>query len=144
MIFRQTADAQGDFKKTSDDLANSQKILNKQIVDLSAQLGQELLPIKLKIVSAARELVERFSNLSEKEKNLIKVTAGLSAGLLLYVATGPLMTPIREEKPIRGLTSLLAGVTIGLLLAASPLHSDSHDHGHNEERPDFGNHDHSH
>ena len=68
----------------------------------------------------------------------------LSAGLLLYVATGPLMAPIREEKPIRGLTSLLAGVTVGLLLAASPLHSDEHDHGRIVEPPDFSSHEHGH
>lgn len=59
----------------------------------------------------------------------------LSAGLLLYVATGPLMAPITHERPIRGLTALMAGVVTGLLLAASPLHS--HDHGEDEGRPDF-------
>ena len=61
----------------------------------------------------------------------------LSAGLLLYVATGPLMAPISQEKPIRGLTALLAGVTVGLILAISPLHSDNHSHGHEDDRPDF-------
>lgn len=62
----------------------------------------------------------------------------LSAGLLLYVATGPLMAPLKEERPRRAITALLVGVTIGLLLSAAPLHEGhNHAHDHIEPRPDF-------
>lgn len=69
---------------------------------------------------------------------LVNALFALSAGLLLYVATGPLMTPLREERPVRALSALLAGVTVGLLLSAAPLHA-GHDHAHDHglERPDF-------
>ena len=63
----------------------------------------------------------------------------LSAGLLLYVATGPLMTPLQKERPKRALTALLSGVAIGLLLSAAPFH-EGHDHAHDHahsSRPDF-------
>ena len=77
--------------------------------------------------------------------SLVNALFALSAGLLLYVATGPLMAPISEERPIRGLSALLCGVAIGLILAASPLHSHDHEHGHAEDRPDFRTaHDHDH
>lgn len=66
---------------------------------------------------------------------VIQALFAISAGLLLYVATGPLMAPINVERPMRGLTALLTGVTIGLLLAYSPLHTDHH--GHGDGRPDF-------
>ena len=73
--------------------------------------------------------------------SVINALFALSAGLLLYVATGPLMAPIREERPLRGLTALLSGVTVGLLLAASPLHAD---HDHAFDPPNFSSHSHDH
>lgn len=50
LIFRQTADAQGDFARTSDGLANSSRVLNAQFQDLKATLGQALLPAVTKIL----------------------------------------------------------------------------------------------
>lgn len=40
LIFKQTATAQGDFARTSDGLANSQRILNAELDDAKAKLGQ--------------------------------------------------------------------------------------------------------
>ncbi len=64
----------------------------------------------------------------------------LSAGLLLYVATGPLMAPLQSEPPGRSLTALGAGVAVAALLAASPLHKDAHTHGdsHQHKGPGGG------
>ena len=47
--------------------------------------------------------------------------SALSAGLLLYVATGPLMMPMREERPGHSLAALTAGVGLAVLLALMPL-----------------------
>ncbi|MFN3213363.1 MAG: ZIP family metal transporter [Henriciella sp.] len=52
----------------------------------------------------------------------------LSAGLLLFVATGPLMAPLREMKPSRGLAALSVGVAIAVALFMLPL--PGHDHAH--------------
>jgi len=69
----------------------------------------------------------------------------LSAGLLLYVATGPLLKPMQDETPTRGLIAMLSGVTIALLVAASPLHNHDHSHDQDSDRPDFrASHDHDH
>ncbi len=43
-LMSQTADAQGDFERTSDSFANQQRILKLQIDNLSASLGEQLLP----------------------------------------------------------------------------------------------------
>jgi len=51
----------------------------------------------------------------------------LSAGLLLYVSTGPLMEPLEEERPGRALLALGAGVFLAVLMALMPLHPP-HDH----------------
>ncbi len=62
-----------------------------------------------------------------------------SAGLLLYVATGPLMAPLKDEPPHRSLLALSAGVGIALLISLLPVHDhgahDLHDdeHGHHGE-----------
>jgi ZIP family zinc transporter len=52
----------------------------------------------------------------------------LSAGLLLFVATGPLMAPMRETKPTLGLAALSAGVVIAVALMLAPIHGHDHDH----------------
>ena len=52
----------------------------------------------------------------------------LSAGLLLYVATGPLMKPLKDTPPGRGLAALAAGVAIAVGLAAVPLPGHDHEH----------------
>lgn len=51
LIMKQTTDAQGDFARNSDELANSTKILNAQLEDLNANIGDSLLPATRRIVS---------------------------------------------------------------------------------------------
>ena len=60
-----------------------------------------------------------------------------SAGLLLYVATGPLMAPLKEEPPVRSLVALSLGVLTALIISMLPVH-DHHDHGSGHD------HDHDH
>jgi hypothetical protein len=55
VIFQQTADAQGDFARTSDGLANQQRILKAQFDNISATLGQLLLPYFLRFVTFINE-----------------------------------------------------------------------------------------
>jgi zinc and cadmium transporter len=61
----------------------------------------------------------------------------LSAGLLLFVATGPLMSPLRDVQPARGFLALMSGVAIAIVLLVLPLpgHDHSHiGHGHAHDR----------
>jgi len=54
-IFAQTSDAQGDFARTSDGLANQQRILAASVEDLKISLGESLLPTALKVATFFRE-----------------------------------------------------------------------------------------
>ena len=65
----------------------------------------------------------------------------LSAGLLLFVATGPLMAPLKEMKPARGLTALSVGVALAVTLMLLPL--PGHDHSHVVDGHDHHDHDHA-
>jgi len=49
LIYQQTSAAQGDFQRTSDGLANSQRILNAQLTNIRTEIGEALLPIVLKL-----------------------------------------------------------------------------------------------
>lgn len=63
------------------------------------------------------------------------IMLSVSAGLILFVASGPLMAPLRDTPPARGLTAVSAGILIGLLVLTMPLpgghgHHNHHDHNH--------------
>jgi len=61
-IFQQTTDAQGDFARTSDGLANLTRVLNAELENSKAILGQELLPMLTefvkKVTPALREMMK--------------------------------------------------------------------------------------
>ena len=51
VIYKQTADAQGDFARTSDGLANKQRILKAQLDNLVTTIGGKLLPIFMELMN---------------------------------------------------------------------------------------------
>jgi len=66
LIFEQTSDAQGDFARTSDGLANQQRILAARIENVKARLGTALLPIALKVAGAFSTFIEKVAPLVER------------------------------------------------------------------------------
>ena len=64
-------------------------------------------------------------------EQMIGALFAFSAGLLLFVATGPLMAPLKDVQPARGFAALTAGVAIAVTLLVLPLPGHDHDHiGH--------------
>jgi len=55
IILEQTADAQGDFARTSDGLANSQKQLAAQMEDVQATVGEALIPVVIELATVMEE-----------------------------------------------------------------------------------------
>lgn len=68
----------------------------------------------------------------------------LSAGLLLFVATGPLMAPLKDMQPSRGLAALSIGVVIAIALVTLPLPGHDHQHLGGDHDHDVHDHDHDH
>lgn len=62
LIMKQTADAQGDFARTSDGAANQQRILAATVEQLQTDLGKVFLPILQAVTGALRGFAEWASN----------------------------------------------------------------------------------
>jgi hypothetical protein len=63
VVLAQTTDAQGDFARTADGMANSQRILNARLEEAKITLGEALLPIALNVVNFFND---RFLPIIEK------------------------------------------------------------------------------
>jgi hypothetical protein len=75
VIFEQTGDAQGDFARTSDGLANSQRTLTAQMENLQVSIGQALLPV----VEAILPLVQSFAAWAADNPEMFLAIAGAIA-----------------------------------------------------------------
>jgi len=89
VIFEQTADAQGDFSRTSTGLAAQQKILGATLENIQTNLGQAFLPIFLQAVQFFNnEVSPAFERVAEVigEKGLVK---GMQQALFEMGSFGP-------------------------------------------------------
>jgi hypothetical protein len=100
--------AVGDFAKTSDGLANSTRIMQAELANVSAELGQALLPIALQVATALGDLLSWFSALSPETKQWIVYIAGAAA------AIGPLLA-------VLGTMASAISTIIGVATAAGPV-----------------------
>ena len=110
LILEQTTNAQGDFARTSDGLANSTRIVKAQIQDAAAEMGENLLPIALDLTTTFSGLVQKFSDMDPAGQKAILAVAGIAA------ATGPLLIGLGNVIKI---LPLLNGAL--LALAANPV-----------------------
>lgn len=93
LIYKQTTNAQDDFSRTSDGLANQTKILKAQLANLSAEFGQVLLPIAVKVTNGLNGLMGKFTGISAPVKTFIVILLGLAA------AAGPVLIAISMMMP---------------------------------------------
>ena len=123
LLFEQTNSMAGDFVNTSDDLANSKRILTAELKNEAAALGQELLPLALQVVTVIRDLVDRFSNLDPEVKKNIIVIGGIVAAigpLLMFLGTmiSAVGTLIGSWGTISTVFTAVAGVLTGPIALA--------------------------
>lgn len=84
-VLANTANAQGDFARTSDSVANQTRMAKEQLKEAAATLGQNLLPIVSKGLGVINDLLKSFNEMDEGTQNLILTLGGIAA------ATGPLL-----------------------------------------------------
>ncbi len=115
-IFAQTTDAQGDFERTSDSMANQVRILKAEAMNLAASFGESVLPAAKDLLGIGLSLVGMFNDLPGPVKTVIGQTLvfgtaiGGAASGALYLAG-----------KITGLVSSFRGLASGSLAAKSAL-----------------------
>lgn len=114
IIMKDTKDAQGDFARTSDGLANQQRILKAEITDLEAKLGTALMPTVLKITKSMTEWLGKTENQKKIQHDLNVVIQNASVALAALKEIVQAMTPV-----VKGVNSALGGTkhTFELLFA---------------------------
>lgn len=124
LILKQTTDAQGDFERTSDGLANSTRILEAEQANLNTQIGEIFLPIMKELVNIGKQVIGFFTSLPKPVQNTLIVVGVLAATLgplILLVAS--LITAFKTIGSVLGGFGSIAKVAAGAmkLLSASFL-----------------------
>ena len=79
LLQRKTAAAHGDLERTSGSATNQMKAFGAAMFDLRVEVGEELLPIFTPLVTAARGMVQAFSDLPSPIKQATVAAAGFLA-----------------------------------------------------------------
>lgn len=108
-IMTATADAQGDFSKTSDSFANQQRILKLEIQELAAEIGQDLMPAAMEVVAFARDGIEWI----RENKDALEALAGAVGLAATGYATwrGLLKMEDLYDQALSGIKSMAAALS---------------------------------
>jgi hypothetical protein len=118
VIFEQTADAQGDFSRTSTGLAAQQKILGATLENIQTNLGQAFLPIFLKAVKFFNDEVSpAFERVAEVigEKGIV---AGIQQALF---ELGPFGTKVVSVMETVAVAALITANAVGYIAQAANM-----------------------
>ena len=87
-VMAKTANAHGDFARTSDGAANQMRIFQESMKELGANIGSLILPAFTKLVKFGNNLVKSISRLSPEAKRLGLAFAGLAAAMPIILTVG--------------------------------------------------------
>lgn len=79
IALEQSKNAIGDFARTSEDLANQERITAAAQKDLAVSFGKLLIPLSLKYTRAKRALINTIKDFSPEAKKALLVIAGIAA-----------------------------------------------------------------
>lgn len=92
-IMSKTANAQGDFARTSGGAANQMRIFQESMKELGANIGNIMLPLFTDFVKKANSIVSVFMGMSQESKIFALQIAGVAAAIpILAMAIGGLST----------------------------------------------------
>ena len=116
-----TADAQGDFARTADSYANQQRILSLQIENLSAQIGEKLLPIVNELTTATNEMLSGAIGAEDFGQ---RIGQTLSSGIETIAAQLPEFVGAGGEivaSLIDGMTNAIPAITASIVAVAGDI-----------------------
>ena len=105
-IYAQTGDAQGDFARTSEGLANQQRTLSASLEDVQAAIGEGLLPV----VEAVLPFVQKFADWARENPETFKTVAAAIAALAASIVAINIALAVNPIVLIAGAIVALAAV----------------------------------
>jgi len=127
LILKQTTTAQGDFARTSDGLANQQRIHAAEFENAKASLGQSLLPVMTEVTGVASDLLAGFAQLPKGVQTSTLALAALGAGLLILLpriaATTAAIETMGGAAAVTARTLKATGIGAILLVGAAATQS---------------------
>lgn len=108
-----TKNAQGDFARTAEGTANQMRMAQERFKEVSATIGQQLLPITNKFLGVLSQILERFRTLSPESQKIILIFLAIAA------AVGPLLLILGQIITLG--VALSSALSIGLLPAIGVL-----------------------
>lgn len=128
LMMKGMGDATGDFERTSEGAANKQRIAKAEMANMTAEIGQKLLPVQVKLTEAklafAKVLTEKVVPQIEKivkwfqqHKGVALALAGVVGGILVaaFVAWG--VSVISATWPIIAIGAAIAALVAGVIYA---------------------------
>lgn len=108
-VLEKTSLAQGDFAKTSDSVANQQRILKAKLEDTATAFGTKLLPLATKALDFANNIIDKINSLNDKQQDMIiKIAAVVAIAGPVIMVIGKITTGV--GKFIIFLPKLVAGI----------------------------------
>lgn len=117
IILKDTVPAQGDFQRTSEGLANQQRILKAQVEDLSASLGRVLIPTVTAMISGLNDAIGAAEDLGNALALLAR-TPGIEIPVeIVSNVAGSRGGDILRHIVLGQVSPLALGITIGKEIA---------------------------
>jgi hypothetical protein len=121
IILKDTADTQGDFARTADGAANQTRILKAEQENLSAQLGQSILPAWIAIQKVMLSVTKATSQHTGVVKVAVGVIAGLSAAILVANAGFKAWTIVTKIARVATLAFSAANRALMVSMLSNPI-----------------------
>lgn len=119
-VMDMTSNSQGDFIRTGGGVANQTRMVQENIKQLGASIGEELLPTVADLLKEANKMISGFSDMSESQKKTVITVLAVAA------AIGPLTTGLGKLSSITGFAiSLYTKHTVAMAAKAAATVTDT-------------------
>ena len=115
-VLSQTKNAQGDFVRTGDSLANQTRKLSENVKELATGFGQILEPAVTKVVSVINDVVSMFDGMSTTMKAVIVGITSVAAALPIIITLGTGIVNVVSS--IRTALTALVATPVGAAITA--------------------------
>lgn len=104
-VLANTTNAQGDFARTSDSVANQTRMAKEQLKQAAAALGQNLVPAAASTLKVINNILSGFQKLNPAQQKMILDIAGIAAaaGPVIKLGTGAYSMVQKLDKALIGL-----------------------------------------